>query len=1351
MNRDTILLFGRPINTFNPLMGTVLVWIHCTFGGWRRPISRHVSAIVAIVSLLIGTNAFGQTGPQPESLSSLEPAKFSTPEQQYRPIDCWWWDGAPLNRERLRFQIEDMHAKGVGGTWLYPRFHHSQPMSSDPGFWTDGWWQFVKFALDEHERVGMVQWANDWIGRYDKNYFQNQLMGERDQNPALIGHRLVYHREDSTAPGTVKVVVPQDQTIITASAYKRSSKDTASVDGESRIELANAIFGHEVRWDAPSKGWSVIVVASEPHGLNYIGPEVAKRWNEVVFEKYEQKLRDRLGRSLVAYGPDERFVLNGNILYSDALRLQITRKKGYDPLPDLPALFVDIGPRTDKVRCEYYDVMVLALEDNFYKPVTEWLHEHDMQQATIATWGRENLLGQVFNYGDFFRMMRHFDVTGNEDSAESGAGAFIDSKLSSSIAHLNGKPRVAVCGYWGTGWGFTQEQNLARTNINYALGTNLMNTHGVLYSFMGGRNEFVPPESHFYQPYWQTWRTFYDYLTRLSYVLSQGNHRADVAIVYPISTLHAQWYGGSKFGRPARDAQQSMFGLAKAIYNGCAIDFDFIDEASVAKAKYADGKLKPAKLEFSAVVLPQMSTIRTDAAMRLKEFVEDGGTLLVFGSPPTASTDRGRDDENLRQIWQELLGDYGADDEAIVQKQHKSGGRAILARASEAAAAAALRNAIKPDVQLSEPDVIHTHQQVAKQHVYFFVNRRAEKRSIEAIVRARGIPEIWDANTGEIQPLYRYQLREDGTRLRLEIGPNAGVLLVIQPTGERPEVVDDNLTTVDEIRADRDNLVVIGTQSSNDIPFAKLAAGGKVFIGRGEKVTPPKALELDGLWDCEYHPTMNNRWGDFRYPASNDYIGPEMPRMKYRAEPNGLSRRPDWQATSIADEDWREVNCTFGPYWQVLGPFDERLDSRHETDLVAAAKIGDESIAVGSKQLSWQPYGYSQKLGAERRDVHQSLDGMGPVSPDFLVFDRPSSGKAAVCYLRTQVVSPRDQKLYLHFGNTGDVAPRKAWINGECVINVEVAKAGSVAKVTLRKGANDVVLRLGIPVVTAQSRKRHGPESERVATTPSVTSQRVATFAVFLDSPEAPEPPRYLPISRWYQTTADLICDYLPADDNSIGWYRFPAPPGTRSARLSLVAESMEAWVNGELCEIVDGVLKFPTAVVADGQASQVALRVKHRRGCYEGAAFREPVAFDCGIGKIALGDWCNSGLQYYSGGVTYSKKVQLAEEQIANNVLLDLGDVRTSAEVTVNGQPLGTRLARPFVFDLSKAVRAGENEIQVKVLNTLANYMSAQQTRFVFKDQTISGLLGPTNIKFISRVKVHCLPTSTDPQRNLN
>ena len=68
------------------------------------------------------------------------------------------------------------------------------------------------------------------------------------------------------------------------------------------------------------------------------------------------------------------------------------------------------------------------------------------------------------------------------------------------------------------------------------------------------------------------------------------------------------------------------------------------------------------------------------------------------------------------------------------------------------------------------------------------------------------------------------------------------------------------------------------------------------------------------------------------------------------------------------------------------------------------------------------------------------------------------------------------------------------------------------------------------------------------------------------------------------------------------------------------------------------------------------------------------------------------------------------------------------TAEVRVNGQLAGIRVAPPWRVDISKQVRAGENRIEVLVFNTLANHYLTIPTRY--RGSTKSGLLGPVRLK---------------------
>jgi hypothetical protein len=89
---------------------------------------------------------------------------------------------------------------------------------------------------------------------------------------------------------------------------------------------------------------------------------------------------------------------------------------------------------------------------------------------------------------------------------------------------------------------------------------------------------------------------------------------------------------------------------------------------------------------------------------------------------------------------------------------------------------------------------------------------------------------------------------------------------------------------------------------------------------------------------------------------------------------------------------------------------------------------------------------------------------------------------------------------------------------------------------------------------------------------------------------------------------------------------------------------------------------------------------------------------------------------------------VTLTPEQSHGGISIDLGKVVASAEVRVNGQLAGIRVAPPWRVDISQQVKPGENRIEVLVFNTLANHYVTIPTRY--RGELTSGLLGPVTLE---------------------
>ena len=120
-------------------------------------------------------------------------------------------------------------------------------------------------------------------------------------------------------------------------------------------------------------------------------------------------------------------------------------------------------------------------------------------------------------------------------------------------------------------------------------------------------------------------------------------------------------------------------------------------------------------------------------------------------------------------------------------------------------------------------------------------------------------------------------------------------------------------------------------------------------------------------------------------------------------------------------------------------------------------------------------------------------------------------------------------------------------------------------------------------------------------------------------------------------------------------------------------------------------------------------------------------------------------GIKYYSGTATYEKTFDLPDalRVSGQHLALDLGEVKQIAEVRLNGKKLGVVWAMPFRVDITDAVKAAGNRLEIEVVNFWPNRIIGDQflppekrftrtnIRRLTKDTPLmdSGLLGPVRV----------------------
>jgi len=196
-------------------------------------------------------------------------------------------------------------------------------------------------------------------------------------------------------------------------------------------------------------------------------------------------------------------------------------------------------------------------------------------------------------------------------------------------------------------------------------------------------------------------------------------------------------------------------------------------------------------------------------------------------------------------------------------------------------------------------------------------------------------------------------------------------------------------------------------------------------------------------------------------------------------------------------------------------------------------------------------------------------------------------------------------------------------------------------------------------------------------------------------------------------------------------WWRINVPPGAFLAEMPGISDRAIAWSKGERLAIKNSLIELPA------EAQRIYIRHDPRANSDN---LTSPVEFHCeGQSPGKTGSWNDYGLHRFTGFVDYESTFDLGNSY--REVILDLGSVQYMAEVWINGENAGSRLWRPFRYDISGYIREGENSIRIRVGNLVHNEMCLindveesihfwGKTGIPLLEDLDAGLFGPVKIK---------------------
>ncbi|MCU1475432.1 MAG: hypothetical protein JWQ64_125 [Subtercola sp.] len=235
--------------------------------------------------------------------------------------------------------------------------------------------------------------------------------------------------------------------------------------------------------------------------------------------------------------------------------------------------------------------------------------------------------------------------------------------------------------------------------------------------------------------------------------------------------------------------------------------------------------------------------------------------------------------------------------------------------------------------------------------------------------------------------------------------------------------------------------------------------------------------------------------------------------------------------------------------------------------------------------------------------------------------------------------------------------------------------------------------------------------------------------------------PHPLQAATWLETEAAsdtvvrLVPDARPAPGRTER-LTFLVPIGATSITVPTVvpfeAQAAAGSSAGLVLDREGSTLRLATPARAGQRITLVFSPADGRRA---GALVDGPLVVVTEEASAELVPWSELGLGSLGGAVHYRRTIAASvsgSTGAAPRTVLDLGVVRGTASILIDGEPVQTLFAGPWVADITDFVSTGSaHELTVTVRGTLAPYVQyASPTSAVMAGQTVHGLFGPVRLE---------------------
>jgi hypothetical protein len=570
----------------------------------------------------------------------------------------FWQHGEPA--ETLREEMRAMRSVGIRQCILESRPH--------PDWLGPGWWESLDTIFDEADALSMRIWV------FDDATYPSGRAGDlmRDRHPDLLKVYLARREIEARGPTPhasfrIGAWVAEGERLVAVVAGKRSDPRGTGIVPGSIADLTERVRGGILRWDVPDGAWKLFVLVRTRDGgeewtrdyLNPLVPEAGAAFIQEVHEAHFARYGSRFGSTFAGFFTDEpRFgnkpvydALLGStdmvVPWSDDLLAELSSSWGSSFRGALPMLWVDAGERSHRARHLYMDAVSRRFGRCFSEAIGDWCRSHGVEFIGHVVEDNEAHARLGHGAGHFFRAIGGQDMAGLDivysvwpgfpegiigtpfgpwdlDFFRWGIG-----KMASSAGHADPRKKGrTMCECFGAyGWQLGLRDMKWLTDAACVRGVNFLVPHAFSPKFP---DPDCPP--HFYargnNPQWRLFGHWSAYAERVCHLLSDGEHRAPVAVLYH---AEAEWAGRCEHFRHPVQAMASH-----------QIDCDVLCVDALtdsALTRVGAGAFTVNRESFRCLVVPRAERLPARLLSFLARLLSAGVHVVFTGDAPLAASD----------------------------------------------------------------------------------------------------------------------------------------------------------------------------------------------------------------------------------------------------------------------------------------------------------------------------------------------------------------------------------------------------------------------------------------------------------------------------------------------------------------------------------------------------------------------------------------------------------------------------------------------------------------------------------------------------------------------------------------